>query len=143
MTSPTQERRAPGEEAGGTSIRAAWLAWSVCGLTLVMIACAVALADLHGYDPRRLTFLVAEATAALVGRVIASRRPRNPVGWLIAGHALYFSLGEFSRQYAIYGTPPRTRRAALSKGHGVSAVLGLVPGPRVDVPPVARLPERT
>ena len=50
-----------------------------------------------------MAFLVTEATAALVGGVIASRRPRNPVGWLILGHALCFSLGAFSRQYEFYG----------------------------------------
>jgi hypothetical protein len=98
-----QESKAPGEDAVRTSFRLAWLAWSVCGLTLVIIVCAVPLAVLNDYDLGRLAFLVAEATAALVGGLIASRRPRNPVGWLITGHALCFSLGEFSRQYAIYG----------------------------------------
>ncbi len=101
MTPRTRESGAPGDEAGGMSTR--WLARALCALTLAMIACAVALAALNGYDLGRLAFLVAEATAALVGGVIASRRPRNPVGWLILGHALCFSLGEFSRQYAIYG----------------------------------------
>ncbi len=81
---------------------ARWIAWSVCGLILTMIACAFVLASLNSYEGF-VTFLIAEATAALVGGLIASRRPRNPVGWLILGHALCFTVGEFSRQYAIYG----------------------------------------
>jgi hypothetical protein len=44
-----------------------------------------------------------EVSATLVGGLVASRRPRNPVGWFIIGHALCFTLGEFGRQYAIYG----------------------------------------
>jgi hypothetical protein len=79
-------------------------AWSVCGLTLVMITCTLVLFVLNLYGIRDVPyFLVAEATAALVGGLISSRQPRNPVGWFILGHALCFSLGEFSRQYAIYG----------------------------------------
>ncbi len=79
-----------------------WIAWSVCGLILALIACAFVLASLNSYEGF-VTFLIAEATAALVGGLIASRRPQNPVGWLILGHALCFTVGEFSRQYAIYG----------------------------------------
>jgi hypothetical protein len=55
------------------SIRVAWLAWSVCGLTLVLIACAVMLAVLNRYSLWDLTFLIAQVSAALVGGLIASR----------------------------------------------------------------------
>ena len=82
---------------------AARVAWGLCGLTLVLILCAVALSVLNRYDLRDQTFLIGEAAAALVGGLISARRPANPVGWLIAGHALCFTLGEFTRQYAIYG----------------------------------------
>lgn len=79
------------------------LAWFLCGLTLVLIACAVALAVANSYAFQDLYFLLTETSAVLVGGLIASRQPRNPVGWLIIGHALCFTLGEFGRQYAIYG----------------------------------------
>jgi hypothetical protein len=82
---------------------AGWVAWSLCGLTLVGIACAVLLAVANSYAFRDLIFLLTETSAVLVGGLIASRQPRNPVGWLIIGHALCFTLGEFGRQYAIYG----------------------------------------
>jgi hypothetical protein len=78
------------------------IAWSVCALTLVLIACAIVLALPNRYGFENLAFLLTEASAALVGSLIASRQPRNPVGWLIVGHALCFTLGEFGRQYAIY-----------------------------------------
>ena len=97
--------------------RAVWLAWSVCGLTLALIVCAFVLFFLNHFGIRELPyFLVAEATAALVGGLISSRRPRNPVGWIVAGHAFCFSFGEFSRQYAIYGlqTDPGTLPFALA-----------------------------
>jgi hypothetical protein len=91
-----------------------WAAWWVCGLTLAMIAGAVVLAVPNQRDAlaqgapveyglRDMLFLLTEASAALVGALIASRRPRNPVGWLVLAHALCFTLGEFGRQYAIFG----------------------------------------
>jgi hypothetical protein len=82
---------------------AAWLAWSVCGLTIGLSACIFVLYSWNRWDIVDVPyFLVAEVTAALVGGLIASRRPRNVVGWLILGHAVCFTLGEFTRQYAIY-----------------------------------------
>ena len=82
---------------------ASWIAWSTCGLTLVMIACAVALAVPNHYGLGAVLFILTEVSAALVGALIASRRPENPVGWLVSTHALFFALGEFGRQYAIFG----------------------------------------
>lgn len=82
---------------------ARWLARALGALTLGLIACAVVRALLNRYSLWDVTSLVAQASAALVGGLIASRRPRNPVGWFIIGHALCFTLGESSRQYAIYG----------------------------------------
>ncbi len=81
----------------------AWLARGVCGLVLGLIACAVVLAVLNRYNLWRVDFLIPVASAALVGALIAPRQPHNPVGWFVLGHALCFSLGEFGRQYAIYG----------------------------------------
>ena len=72
---------------------AAWLAWSLCAFVLALIACAVVLGILNDYGVWDLTFLSAEVSAALVGGLIASRRPRNPIGWFILGHALCFSMG--------------------------------------------------
>jgi hypothetical protein len=83
---------------------AAVLAWSVGGLTIASMAFTIALYVANRSDAVRLPyFLVPEATAVLVGTLISVLRPRNPVGWLILGHTVCFTFGEFSRQYAIYG----------------------------------------
>ena len=57
----------------------------------------------NGWAILNLFFLLAEASAAVAGSLIASRRPDNRVGWLIVAHAFCFITGEFTRQYAIYG----------------------------------------
>ncbi len=90
------------------------VAWTACGLTLALIVAAAILAVLNDYDLGRASFLIAEASAAVIGAVISARQPRNPVGWLILGHAFCFSLGEFGRQYTIYGvrTAPGSLPAA-------------------------------
>jgi hypothetical protein len=90
---------------------AAWLAWGLCVLILVLIAGAVVLAVLNRANELAnrwtsawsLTFLSPVALAALVGGLIASHRPANPIGWFITSYALCWTLGEFTRQYAIYG----------------------------------------
>ncbi len=79
------------------------VAWFLCGLTLVLITCAFVLAVPNRYPASDLYFLLTEVSATVVGGLVAWRQPRNPVGWFIIGHALCFTLGEFGRQYAIYG----------------------------------------
>jgi hypothetical protein len=92
---------------GAGSSVVTWSARGVSGLMLILIACAIVLAVPNHYALWRVDFLVPVASAALVGVLVASRQPRNPVGWFVLGHALCFSLGEFGRQYAIYGVLTR------------------------------------
>lgn len=80
---------------------ASLLAWAICGLTLALSACTIMLSVLNSYDLSPLS--VAEAPVALIGGLVVSRRPANAVVWIIEGHALCFTLGEFTRQYAIFG----------------------------------------
>jgi hypothetical protein len=98
-----QESRALGEEAGGVSTRAAWLAWSVCGLTLALVACALALAILNDADAAAVSFPFAMTASAVVGGLVASRRPKNPVGWFFLGSGACFALVGFANGYATYG----------------------------------------
>ncbi|MGH2749689.1 MAG: hypothetical protein ACRDK3_02255 [Actinomycetota bacterium] len=44
--------------------------------------------------------LVTSAVLPVVGAVIASRRPRNPIGWLLLGGALTGALGSFAAEWA-------------------------------------------
>ena len=57
--------------------------------------------DTHIYD-YWLENTIAAISFTPVGALIASRRPANPVGWLMCLLGLVFSIGQFSSQYAIY-----------------------------------------
>jgi hypothetical protein len=87
------------------SHRAAWLAWSVCGLTLAFIACAVALAFLNRSDVAAVIFPLGLLVSTIVGGLVASRRPENPVGWFFLGSGGCFALAEVAAEYATYGWP--------------------------------------
>ncbi len=85
------------------SHRAAWLAWSVCGLTVVLIACAVALAFLNRSEVRAVIFPLGVTLSAVVGGLVASRRPANPVGWFFLGIGGCFAITLVAAEYATYG----------------------------------------
>ena len=88
------------------SHRVAWLAWSVCGLTLALMGCAVALAILNRSDVASAAiFPLALTVSAMVGGLVASRRPANPVGWFFLGSAGCFALTKVATEYATYGWP--------------------------------------
>jgi hypothetical protein len=95
--------------------RVAVVAWALCGLTIVVAAAivAVTIADPNsagpahidpsvgptaddepqdGYLPYALLTAVVFSAYALVGAVVAARRPRNAVGWLIGAAALLWTL---------------------------------------------------
>ncbi|MDQ3437071.1 MAG: hypothetical protein M3491_07055, partial [Actinomycetota bacterium] len=92
---------------GGRPSRAAgWLAWSICGVTVVLIACAVALAALNRSDVAAAAiFPLALTVSAMVGGLVASRRPKNPVGWFFLGSAGCLALSEVADEYVTYGLP--------------------------------------
>ena len=79
------------------------LAWSTCGLSLGLIVCALALAVLDGTDVRTASFPLALVPSALVGGLITSRRPGNPVGWFFLGTAACFSLTQVAAEYVALG----------------------------------------
>jgi hypothetical protein len=88
------------------STRASWLAWSVCGLTVVLIACAVALAFLNRSDVGAVIFFPLGLTlSVVVGGLVASRRPENPVGWFFLGSGGCFAITLVAAEYATYGLP--------------------------------------
>lgn len=100
----------------------------MCGLTLVLITCAFVLAVPNRYPVSDLYFLMTEVSAAVVGGLIAWRQPRNPVGWFIIGHALCFTLGEFGRQYAIYGVQTNPGSLPLAEAVASLAYWAWFPG---------------
>jgi hypothetical protein len=82
---------------------AARIAWSVCALTLALIVCALVLAILNGADVQAVSFPLAMTASAVVGGLVASRRPENPVGWFFLGGAVCFAFVGFASGYAAYG----------------------------------------
>jgi hypothetical protein len=87
---------------------AAWLAWSLWALTLVLTALSLLLLALNRSEPNvHLYDYWAESTLgaltfSTVGAFVASRRPENPIGWIFCALGLYGGVGHFAGQYAIY-----------------------------------------
>jgi hypothetical protein len=95
-----------GEERGAATVkrRAAFrLAWGTCALTLVLTVCIVVLAVLshRGFD--YASFSIVGVSSAVVGAVVASKRPANIVGWLFLFAALLSTSQELAAGYAVYG----------------------------------------
>jgi hypothetical protein len=74
-----------------------WLAWSVCAVTLLVLALSMVLIVLgwstplpRGWTPWRdqTVSLLGIIGAPILGGLIASRLPRNPYGWLWLGFGL-------------------------------------------------------
>ena len=94
-----------------TEVTRAWwarpLALVLLALSLGMVAFAFASLVLPGTDalpdrPSLILFLIAASvmlTYPLVGTLLALRRPRNPLGWLLLLLGLGFTLSFFSTEY--------------------------------------------
>ena len=90
-----------------------WLAWSLAGLTLAMAAATVALdfllrfARVPGSGDTStgigdLLFFVPFSAFPVVGALIASRRPRNPIGWICLADGLMWMLIVLGEEYSVY-----------------------------------------
>ena len=135
---------------------ASWLAWVACALTLTILA-VVLLLVLFGWSaplPRGQTpwrdqavSLVGIVGAPVLGGLIASRRPRNPYGWLWLGFGSGLALqllGESYAAYALVADPgslaaPRTISRLLALGGALA--LALAPF-LLLLFPTGRLPSR-
>src|SRR5215216_4642546 len=93
---------------------ASWLAWSLCGLSVALFVGSVPLFVLarsahvpSSWDADLTTggllasglFLV----FPLVGALIASRRPENPIGWLCLGDGFLWMTTNMLDYYSVYG----------------------------------------
>jgi hypothetical protein len=87
---------------------ASWLAWSLWGLSLTLTVVALLLLALNLSHPHThivdnwLDSTLNAVFFSTVGAIVASRRPENPVGWLLCLYGLAQSIDHFSAQYAIY-----------------------------------------
>jgi hypothetical protein len=117
----TEGAREQSRRVGGISTRAlAWLAWSVCALSLVLAALGLMLLALNRSHPGvpvfefafRATVIV--ASCSTVGVLIASRRPAHPIGWIFSAIGLLSGMHLFCGEYAIYALV--VERGALPGG---------------------------
>ena len=101
--------------AAGPAIGRRWpavLAWAVACVTVASLAPAYLLLSLVGSEgsAERAPSIAATApvalavvSAAAVGALVASRRPRHPVGWLLLGVGLAVAVSVLSEPYVKYG----------------------------------------
>ncbi len=75
----------------------------MCVLTLIATAGAGVLTVLNTGDVRATRFAVLFGAYAVVGGLVASRRPANVVGWCFLGSAACFAGVTLSSAYATYG----------------------------------------
>jgi hypothetical protein len=100
---------------------ASWLAWSACGLSLLLTALSLLLIVLllHSEVPIYYSWLETSMVSvgySTVGAIVASRLPESPIGWLFCAIALTFGVVHLCAEYAIY-----TLRAAPGPLPGVEA----------------------
>jgi hypothetical protein len=82
-------------------MRARRLAWALCAVTVIGLAVALALPSAE--EDEGIWSLVAALAFALifavVGALVASRRPENPIGWIMCGAGLAYAVGGVSVSY--------------------------------------------
>jgi hypothetical protein len=83
------------------------LAWGLCALSLTLTALGLVLLALNLTQPNArydswLDNTLNAVFFSTVGALVASRKPGNPVGWLLCLFALSEGIQHFSAEYAIY-----------------------------------------
>ena len=93
---------------------ASWLAWSLCALSVALLVGGVALARTMGSTPPGLPYgsvgdahtvvltLAIVLTFSIVGAIVASRHPRNTIGWLFCAIGLAVGFNGLAGGYAEY-----------------------------------------
>jgi hypothetical protein len=101
----------------------AWLAWLLAGVSLLLGVAGAVFGALNGYSPIELVREVAGGVLLavafpLVGALVASRRPANPLGWIFCGIGLAEGLVTAAWEYGTYAL--RTRPGSLPGGEVAS-----------------------
>ena len=89
------------------SPRAVVLAWSVCAVTLLAVSTSIVLVvinrdSIHDVDQANLIEIVLPIGFALVGGLVASRLPANPLGWVFLAISLANAIPGTTNQYTTY-----------------------------------------
>ena len=140
------------------SPRTAWLAWLLAGLSVALYAAAFVFAflALNVADPVKrvsigdiggLLVYFPFLAFPIVGALIASKRPRNPIGWICLVTGLFwmnFALGDASNAYELARTGAVTSSVTLDALTQASWVVpvGLLGVYTVVLFPDGRLPSR-
>jgi MFS family permease len=88
------------------------LAWSLCALSLALLALSLVLILLEGSTAGEFPWhaqainVVGTIGAPILGGLVASRRPENPLGWMWLGIGLGIALSSFAGSYATYALEP-------------------------------------
>ena len=107
---------------------ARWLAWGSWTLVLALLLFVFTLGVLNDTTVSAEEFflvplvLIATMTSGTVGALVASRQPRNPIGWLFLGLAFSVVMGVIGEDYPIYAI--RTNPGSLPAPEWVSWVSG-------------------
>jgi hypothetical protein len=72
--------------------------------------------DLAQFSGSALAAVLGDLSAATVGAVLASRRPRHPVGWLLLAFALSLTAAGVIASYAAYGLVARPGALPAASG---------------------------
>jgi hypothetical protein len=89
---------------------AAWLAWALWALcvglfTLTLVLLLLTPPIRNKWPPEALIVLlrVMALTFPTVGALIASQRPKNPIGWILCATGLFTGVRSFAEAYADFG----------------------------------------
>ena len=94
-----------------STLAAPWLAWSLMVLSVVLVVGGIALDQMtRSSAPERLYYgpvdavfyLATVLTFSVVGAIIASRQPRNAIGWIFCGVGLVMGINSLAGGYAEY-----------------------------------------
>jgi hypothetical protein len=90
---------------------ASWLAWSLAALSVAMFV-AASLLSVLARSPGDVTLVAAISETIsfvlflafpIVGALVASRRPRNPIGWILLADGLLWIVLAVTDSYLVYG----------------------------------------
>jgi hypothetical protein len=139
---------------GGIGPRAATLlAWGLCALSLTLAVLGLLLLTLNLSQPNAHTYdtwldnTLNAVFYSTVGALVASRRPENPVGWLLCLFALSEGIQHLSAEYAIYAllAHPNSLPAGEAMAWTSNWILPIIIGLSVSyllLFPTGRLPSR-
>jgi hypothetical protein len=115
-------------------------------LSLLLLVLNLSYPNVHVYD-YWLENTLSAALFSTVGAVVASRRPENPVGWLLCLLGIGFGIGHSSSQYAIYALLARPE--SLPAGEAMAWISSWILPPIIGLQvfsfllfPTGRLPGR-